>query len=518
FQFERTSPDQIAGTRGSFIAGGANNKIQDIPKRGTNARYAHVEGFGNRAHEWYAHAEGTSCIADGKISHAEGNTTICSANDSHAEGNMTVTGRKYFGGVTYGSEDAGDSLGVLQYVLIPDKEGDVTSYFPNQLTDNITVRYGVGAKKDAKGNIYASIHTPAVWTGDTVTTSNDLTWALHSICIARGTGETDIEFVNIAKAVYTTGVGSKIYYFGASPFPTIKGIYSSYAPIVEIGGIASVNGQHAEGLYTSTFGTAAHAEGESTRAWGKCTHAEGSGTAATGIGAHSEGIETLASGDASHASGSKTKASGICSHAKGELTEAAGTYSTASGFKSKAMGSYSEAQGEECIASGASSYAEGRYSKASRDFQKSYAIGKNSNIGDNQTTQISYNSVVTGAGWFPLWALKNLEEGKAYNIETMVLGRQSAGTAGVIGQTFAYKFQGLIIYNGGVVALVGTPTRVLVGRSATLDGDGLTTGIRCSFGTAYSGSTINHAHIRYDGLADTTFTIQTYSTIQEMGL
>jgi len=113
---------------------------------------------------------------------------------------------------------------------------------------------------------------------------------------------------------------------------------------------------------------------------------------------------------------------------------------------------------------------------------------------------------------------KDLEDGKAYNIETMVLGRQTAGTAGTIGDTFAYKFQACIIRTGSTITILGTPVRTLIGRSASMAGDGLATGVRVSFGSTYSGSTLNQGHLRYDGLADTTFRVTTHNTVQEMGL
>jgi len=405
-QKSRASSDQVAGAQSSFIAGGQNNKVQNIANRGSNAKCGHAEGFGNRVHEWYGHAEGTSCIVDAKIGHVEGNTCICSSNDGHAECNMTVTGRRYYSNVTYGSEDAGDGLGVLQFVLIPDVEGDVTSYFPNALTDNITTRYGTGAQKDVKGNIYASGHTPAVWSGDSLVAVNDLGWALHPICIVRGPSESNIEFVNIAKATYSAGIGTKVYYFGACPFASLIGIYTSYAPTVIINGKKLGNSAHAEGLITQASGFGSHAEGQWTRAWGESSHAEGSETKAYGLAAHAEGVGCIASGNMSHAEGSSTIASGNGSHAGGDQSEASGTYSRAYGFKSKAQGSYSVAEGEECVAFGHYAHAKGKFSKAPRTGQQSYAVDKITTAGDNQCSTIDYTHTCAGVGWFPLWISK----------------------------------------------------------------------------------------------------------------
>jgi len=174
-QFYRTAADQVASGLRAFIAGGYGNKIADYVNRGGVARDSHASGGDNEVYDFFSHAAGHGCIVDGKVARADNNACICSANDRHAEGNRTVAGRKYFGvSITDGSEDAGDDLGVLQYVLIPDVEGDVSSYFPNALFADITTRYGAGAQADTKGNVYASTHTPAVWTDDVPTTVNDL--------------------------------------------------------------------------------------------------------------------------------------------------------------------------------------------------------------------------------------------------------------------------------------------------------------------------------------------------------
>lgn len=468
-QHVRIASDQVAGAPNSFIAGGSRNKIKNIVERDSDARNAHAEGYGNRVHDWEGHAEGSHCIVDGKISHAEGNAVICTANDSHAEGNRTVAGRRYYTNVSYGSEDAGSGLGVLNYVLIPPNEGDVTSFFPNPLTDNITTRYGVGAQKDVKGNIYPSGMTPAVWNGDVPSTPNDLRWALHSICIVRGQSESAIDFVKIAKSTYTPGTGTKVYYYGDNPFGTLIGIYSSYSPTVRIEGkTQGGNGSHAEGVVTSAWDYGAHAEGYLTRAWGYASHAEGR----------------------------ETTALGMYSHAEGYQTEAIGNNSCSSGWQSEAL----------------------------RDFQKSYSVGQIAKKGDNQTSEISYTHRLVNAGWHVVQIFRNLEDGKAYNFETMLIGRQVAGTAGAIGDTFAYKFSGCVVRNGDNYTVLGSPTRTLIGRTSTMEGDGLSTGVRVSWDNNYSSTVLlagdqnNSIYLRMDGIANTTFQVTTYNTIQEMGL
>ena len=467
----------------AFIANAQGGRASAIAAMATDPKNSHVEGRNTSAHGWSNHVEGTSSLADGKISHAEGNTCICSANDAHAEGNRTVAGRRYYrnpagGFLTDGSEDAGSGLGALSYVLIPDDPyGDVSSYFPNPLTDNVTTRYGAGAQKDSNGNIYGPTSTgtwtPAVWpNSDPFTgnvhdpahapiTENDLEWAMHPVCILRGSpSETAIGHRFIAKATYTAGIGTKVYFRGTVPGSSgnVLGIYSSYSPVVLSGG----NGQHAEGLLTSTWNYGAHAEGAYTRAWG--------------YGAHSEGRETAASGYYAHSEGYQTEASGMGARATGQQ------------------------------------------SRATRDWQQAHSPGQRAKKGDSQTTTIDYAKSCAGAGWHEINILRALVEG-SYHFETMVLGRQTAGSAGAVGNSFAYKFQGLVsVDSDGSVEVNGGPVaRTLVGRADGMSGDGLSSGERMSFDTAPYGSDSIKSRLvlRFDGLANTTFWIQTHSVIQE---
>lgn len=448
FQLTRSNSDQIAGGDNSFIAGGADNSIIKIIDRDSDPYAGHAEGYSNIVTDWQGHAEGSHCYVDGKISHAEGNTVIVSGNDSHGEGNRTAVGRRYYQLTVYGSEDAGDDLGVLQYALIPDIEGNVTSFFPNALFNDVTARYGAGATMDDRGNIYPVGMTKAVWDGSTLVTANNLRWAMHSICILRGPKEIDIKPVHIKKATYEAGVGTKVYYEGSNPFASLAGIYSSYAPTVAVNGAANIagNGMHTEGLFTNAWGYGAHAEGYLTRAWGRYSHAEGQATTALGLASQSSGRDSL----------------------------------------------------------------------SLRDYQKSYAGGKRSKVGDSQVFDIIYSRSCAGAGWWQVYLLENCQDGMAYHFETMVLGRQISGSAGSIGDTFAYKFNGCFIRNGSVYTVLGTPVITLIGRSASLSGDGLTTGIRIAWKAPDAAA--NRAELRYDGLADTTYWIQTYSKIQEVSI
>ena len=416
----RVTSDRVAAANGSFIAGGYSNKVANWVERDSDARYGHAEGHNNTVYEWYGHAEGTNSINDGKISHSEGNAQICSANDSHCEGNQNICGRKYFHDRTFGfepivtgSEDAGDGLGVLQYIVVPNSEGDVSSYFPNALTDNIEARYGAGFTKDIKGNIYSTAYggTQATWDGDTLLTTGTLQWAMHPFCVLHGSGEGQNMFARIAKAVYASGSGTKVYYYGAKPYTILVGISSSYSPIVLGGG----NGQHAEGRRTSTWGFASHAEGFNTRAWGRQAHSEGRITQALGNYSHAEGEKTLASGTGSHAEGYLSEASNRSAHAEGYNTKASGDYGAhaegestvasgdygahAEGRENTASGFSSHAQGYGCVAEGGQSFAFGRGSKATRADQNAYAAGKLSVAGDNQVSTIAYTKSCVNAGW-----------------------------------------------------------------------------------------------------------------------
>ena len=496
FQFSRASVDQVASANYSFIAGGRNNKIADNVNRGGLAMEGHAEGISNIVADWHGHGEGSHCLVDGKIAHAEGNTVICSANDSHAEGNRTVAGRQYFYPITYGSEDAGDDLGVKQFVLIPATYGDKTSYFPNLLTDELTTRYGAGSQMDDKGNIYADGYTPAVWDGETLTTANDLKWALHSQCILRGPEEIDITYVDILKSTYSVETGTKVYYDGNIPYASILGIYSSYTAVMLGGG----NGQHSEGVFTSTWGYGAHSEGKYCNAWDDCTHAEGYQTKALAPDAHSEGLLTTASGDDSHSQGYFTKATAKAAHSEGYQTEA--------------NAEAAHAQGRQTIAQGKSSFASGFQSKALRDYQESYSSIYKALIGDNQVIRIAYSAYFSNTGPHILILLDDCEDGKAYNFETMVMGRQAGGIGGMIGDTFAYKFTGLVKRSGSTYTVIGTPSRILVGRDEGMAGDGLTTGVRVSW--KIPNNTDDRLELQFDSIINTIFWVQTYSNIQEI--
>lgn len=464
FQLERTDPSQVAGGDYSFIAGGRNNKIYSDVRMGQKATECHAEGKNNIANSWQAHVEGSRCISDAKIGHAEGNASICSTNDGHAEGNRTVAGRVRFNVSSYGTEDAGGNLGILNYVVIPASNGDVTAYFPNALITDayVTQHYGSTSQKDSQGNIYNSPFTPAVWDGDTLVTKNDLTWALHNVCIVRGQGESDICYARIKKAVYDSLTGTKIYFVPDDVYAVYSAIYSSYAPQVQIDGFRLGNGGHSEGYIT------------------QCA----------GYGAHSEGYMTKANGDGSHAEGASTQAIATSTHAEGELTIAS------------KLGAH--AQGIKTTASGRGAFSMGAGSVASRAYQMAYSAHEvEEDRGKRQTCEIMYDNIYVNHGWHTIPLIKQAENNKTYCIEAVLLGRQIEGESGTIGDTFAYKVTMLASVSEGTMTLINS-TVTLIGRSSGMSGDGISTGVRI---TSYSSLYDNNIIARLDSIDGATFRV-----------
>lgn len=404
FQLFRDATDKVAQGDYSFIAGGRNNAIKILPKMATSPTEAHVEGKDNVVVNWQGHAEGQHCICDGKISHVEGNTCIASSNDAHAEGNRTNTGRRYWWrGITYGSEDAGDGLGVLPYIIIPATNGNVSAFFPNALIDSeyITTHYGSGASKDEKGNIYPSGMVPAIWAGDTPTTPNDLQWALHSICIVRGPREQNICYAEIKKVTFDTTNGTKVYFVPEEFYPSYMGIYSSYAPTVLIEGENLGNGGHAEGVFGNSSGYGSHVEGYYCEAYGNFgSHAEGANTVAAGQASHAEGWGTHAKGHFSHAEGENCISSGRRSHAEGMGCVASNEHSHAEGTNTTSSGNSAHAEGINSVASGDYSHASGNAGVAKRVNQHSIGGGYINVPGDSQHARFIHTLKLNGAGWF----------------------------------------------------------------------------------------------------------------------
>lgn len=531
FQMTREDSSQTASGPRSFIGGGQNNKatdddgfvagesntIESITNMGKDAFAGFIVGRDNFVHDWAGLASGIGNIVDGKIAGAIGNANVSSSNDGVALGNRTWNGRRYYPDITTGSEDAGSGLGVLQYFIIPDVEGDVSAFFPNALitAGYVTTNYGSGAQKDTLGNVYADGYTPAIWSGETLVAPNDLTWALHRACLVRGTGEQQIVHVTIEKAVYSGGSGTKVYYRGAKPFTTLIGAASSYSPQVFVSGsTVGGNGAMTGGVFASTWGYASTAFNSFTRAWASFSAAFGDHTEALGIASFVSGYLTKAKKQYSRAGGDRSVADGESSVSEGVLCATSGYASKAQNQETQALSQASFAINRGSIADGANTFATGLESRTFRQNAQAYSSGKRSTVGDNQNTKIQYQRLVADAGWYEISLLDDCEDGKAYNFRSMVMGRQTASAgAGTVGNTFAYQFTGLFTVAGGVITTIGTPTRTLIGRTTGMTGDGLTTGPRISYSGYY---TSGRCVYRYDGEADTTFFIQTFSEFQEI--
>lgn len=435
---------------GATISGGSANKILAFVERGLKGILGSAKGSANIVYGNYSTAEGTSCINDAQIGHVEGNTCLNSTNDGHTEGNLSVGGRVMWAVTSHGIDTDAD-VGTKPFIVVNDDDEDITSFFPNLLTNatpaNVVARYGAGATADAKGNVYPSGMTPAVWTGDVPTTENDLKWALHIYFVIKATAETNMGFYKCLKATYTAGSGVKIYYEGAAEAfgGAIAKVYSSTAPTVIINGKYKCgNSQHTEGLTNCTFGTAANASGYGTRARNNCA-----------------------------------KSSGY-------FTEALGAQSESSGISSKAL----------------------------RENQKAFAAGKRLKRGDIQACQIAYNHSCNGAGWWMIYILKDLEDGKAYFFETRIFGRQISGSDGTVGDSFGYIARGCVRMDAGTISAVGTPTCVETFRTS-----GLSATVKCTWDASSSigaANTNDHALIRFDSIANRLYYVQSTTNWTEI--
>jgi len=105
-----------------------------------------------------------------------------------------------------------------------------------------------------------------------------------------------------------------------------------------------------------------------------------------------------------------------------------------------------------------------------------------------------------------------VEDNKVYNFETFLIARQTAGTAGTIGDCFAYKITGCIKRAGIVYTVLGTPTVTLIGKDA-----GMNAAIEITWSTAYLTDADKSISLRFDSIADTVFQVTTNSIIQELG-
>ncbi|RNI30944.1 hypothetical protein EFA69_06535 [Rufibacter immobilis] len=96
---------------------------------------------------------------------------------------------------------------------------------------------------------------------------------------------------------------------------------------------------HAEGNFSTAFGSGSFASGDYSLSIGY-------GTVASGEKSFASGDNTQASGWYSHSEGAYTKAEGAFSHAEGSGTKALGTFSKSAGYNTEASGDASSASGK----------------------------------------------------------------------------------------------------------------------------------------------------------------------------
>ena len=254
---------------------GDGNVIDSVHERALVPIKSIAIGEQNYVYEQYGYAQGVHSIVDGKIASAIGNTVMCSANDSKATGNRTVAGRRMYPILSHGVDTDAD-VGTKAYVIVDATEGDITAMFPNKLVTwpQVLTRYGVGATKDTMGNIYPSGMTKATYDGSlNIVNKNDLTWAMHSFLVIKGSNETEICFQRILKSTYNAVTGTKIYYdTTALQYSDITYVYGSYAPTVLADGVAGGNGQSVSGFMNSTYGYGANSSGFNNRSWNAYTN------------------------------------------------------------------------------------------------------------------------------------------------------------------------------------------------------------------------------------------------------
>lgn len=297
-QFKANSIDfHNADAQSDNSAAFGDLKICDWPERGQESFYSfgstRGDPYRNFISNWNSTMFGTGGVTDGRISFNSGNVNIATGNDAHVEGNRNAMGRKQYDVVDSGTDGGGS------YYVISDEYGDQCGFHPHVGID-MAEYYPAGYQIDANGNVFTNTMNPA--------SPADLVRAMHPYVILRGcSSETAILFYKITDCEYVKGQGTKIYYDvptekqTSNPVPAWAGqgicwAYSSYSAQVQVNGQEQGgNGQHSEGIFTSTYGYAAHSQGENTKAWGNWTHSSGRDSWAVGAGAftHSFGGRSI---------------------------------------------------------------------------------------------------------------------------------------------------------------------------------------------------------------------------------
>ena len=225
----------------------------------------------------------------------------------------------------------------------------------------------------------------------------------------------------------------------------------------------------------SDVGDYSFACGYNSTASGSYSHAEGYSTIASGVLSHAEGNNTTASGGNSHAEGRNTTASGADSHAEGYNTTASASYSHAEGGSTTASGSYSHAEGSSTEASGYASHAEGSRSEAYLYYQHAHASGYFSDYGDAQysnnvvrriTTDATQTELTLDGGTPDATSRLILPANRTWLFKVSVVARQTAGTAGTVGDSAGYTYKGLIKRDGSSNTVIqGNVTENIIDES-----------------------------------------------------
>lgn len=408
----------------AFLGAGENNRIEKDVQRDTNPAWGSGSGGFRNVNYEYAGAllGGYGNINDGKIGTVGGNTCMNSSNDGSALGNRVVSGRRRYNVTSSGVDTDGD-VGEKPFVIIDGRFGDQTSYFPNELTDNITTRYGAGATQDAKGNIYSASHTAATWVGDDVGVANDLRWALHSICVIKGNSESSIGYFPILKAIWD-GSNTKIYYDngGEAYGGAIESIYSSYAPTVPINGYPMGNGAAARGFKNSASGYGAGVDGYLVNAWARGSYGAG------------ESVTIFEQALASIAVGFNINQKGLYAAVFGEIITNLGRATFAGGREMQYLNDYQHGHGYKAVA----------------DFlgQSVYAVDDFATPGDSQHSKLNLKRFASGNALRELTIQGGnptannqivLKDDTAYFFTVNMIGRETGGDYGAITLQFKAK-------------------------------------------------------------------------------
>jgi len=304
------------------VSFGQYNYAYNDPLRDGDLRFGLMNGADVINTSWWGLSSGAGVRNIGKISVAGGNLLVQQQNDAAVFGNASVGGgRQYSIGAgstaNQGLDDPGLSIGNRPYVIVEDREGDVSGFFPNAnligntaYIDSVYYDYnpvspGSYAELDALGNVYTgNVHSAS----DTA----DLTWALHSLLWIRSeTAEVAAKQFRILKATYIPGTGTKIYYdTTAQAYTNIGWVISSYAPTVYVYGTQGGNGGFVAGKEVSNYGYGAtvvgvdnksfhdgtFSTGLSNRSFGKYSTTAGVGLIARSWGSFAIGKYNLGTG------------------------------------------------------------------------------------------------------------------------------------------------------------------------------------------------------------------------------